>query len=174
MTKEAVLDIIANNNNYRNYCKALCNGRDIWKDLYQEFILLMCEKTEEQLVKMYNDNVVAAYCNITISNLNLTRHRYIKRKGNDNTLLELCNKSNELSFNIIDDEDYQHWIDEKCDEVLTYLENDKSIKMGDVAILFESLDNFVSNIAKNNNTSAKTIYVGLGKLKKRIRENVRL
>lgn len=173
MTKDCILNIIANHKSYNNYCRKLCFGRDIHNDLYQEFFIAVADKSDEVLINAYNNNLLESYCLSIIYNLNIQRSRFIKVKGNDNPLLEHCNYTSQLSRYLVDDE-YNHNIDENYNKVMEYIKTNEQVKQSDVFILFESLDNQIKQIARDTEISYSTLRQGRKRLINNIKQNVRI
>jgi hypothetical protein len=173
MNKQTIINIIVNHKPYANYCKKLCFDRDIHNDLYQEFFLVIADKSEEILINAFNNNLLESYCLSIIYNLNLQRHRFMKVKGNDNPLLEHCNYTTELSRHLIEDS-YNHSIDDNYNRVMEFIKTNEQVKQSDVFVLFESLDNQIKQIAKDTDISYSTLRQGRKRLINNIKQNVRI
>lgn len=61
MTKHEIIEQVSKDNTYLDYCKKVCNGKDIHKDLYQYVILTMLEMNEETLIDVFNRGKIKAY-----------------------------------------------------------------------------------------------------------------
>jgi hypothetical protein len=56
MLKEQILNELANDKRYITYCKSALKRGDLYKDLYQFVMMLLCEMDEAKLNKIYNNN----------------------------------------------------------------------------------------------------------------------
>lgn len=80
---------------YKNYCRRLYNGRYLWEDLYQEFLIkALTEFGELRGVELRK------YCFRIIKNLFLQKERgnsSLKELCSDNELIELADFNNEYT-----------------------------------------------------------------------------
>jgi hypothetical protein len=173
MNKQSIIETIINHKPYKRYCYKLCNGRDIHNDLYQEFFILVAKKTEDVLISIFNTGYIEQYCLSIIYNLNKQRNRFIKIKGEDNTLLEHCNTFFELGNNIEND-DYNHHIDTNFSNVMNFLDKAKHINTSDIILLYESLDGNIKEMSRNTKIPYRTLIDKRLRLIKKIKDNVRL
>lgn len=73
---------------YRNYCRSLYNGRYLWEDLFQEFVIKVLEQPKELIERLYNaGDEIVKYCFTIIKNL------FYQREKNYSPLRELANDS---------------------------------------------------------------------------------
>ena len=61
MDKAKIIDLIVKDNSYLNYCKKVCGGRDIYKDLYQYTVLYLLEMNDTKLISIYNTGGIRNY-----------------------------------------------------------------------------------------------------------------
>lgn len=113
----------------------LCNYRDIGNDLHQEFLLYLCEKPEDFLIKKHNEIQFLSYCSNVIKGLNSDRHRANKLVNTKNTLVE---RVNDVCIENFDkpDESYNFDIDMKVECVVKFVKEQPKIKQ---QILFKSV-----------------------------------
>ena len=55
--KKEIIDKVANDKHYLNYCKRLCRGRDVYNDLYQYVMLYLLEMDEDKLINISKGNL---------------------------------------------------------------------------------------------------------------------
>lgn len=61
MTRTEIINEITNDPNYLATCKRVCNGKDIYKDLYQYVVLYFLELDENRLIEIYNTGGIRNY-----------------------------------------------------------------------------------------------------------------
>lgn len=61
MTKHEIVELITKDKAYEAYCKRVCNGKDIYKDLYQYIILTILEKEESKIVGLHERGEIKLY-----------------------------------------------------------------------------------------------------------------
>lgn len=166
---KAIIDTIINHKPYKRYCDKLCNYRDIANDLYQEFFLIMWSKQEDELIKIYKSGGLESYCLCVIWNSNRLRHRM-----SPNALNNISDFGTELTNRIIEDEGYNHKIDQDFDRIMEFLEKDPYIKQDHVLVLLESINETVTSISKNSGVPLNTLKKNQKNIKDKIRENVRI
>lgn len=177
MTKDEIIAIIIKHKPYRRYCDKLCNYDDIANDLYQEFFMVMWQKTEDELNYLYASNHLERYCLIVI----LNKSREVNRLKIDNPLLKLSGLTDQIDGAVANQinanqDFYNHSIDKAFDDVMDFINTDPKVKQSDVMVLYESLDGYgsVKRLATESNTSYHTIRIGRSKLIKRIKEHVKI
>jgi hypothetical protein len=94
----------------------LCNYRDIKNDLFQEFLLYLCEKPEAFLIDKVNKGQFISYCSNVLKGINSDRHRANKLINTKNPLVERHNDF-EINFDLIE-ECYNFEIDMKFEKVV--------------------------------------------------------
>ena len=94
----------------------LCNYRDIKNDLFQEFLLYLCEKPEDFLIDKVNKGQFISYCANVLKGINSDRHRANKLVNTKNPLVERHNDY-EINFDLIE-ESYNFEIDMKFEKVV--------------------------------------------------------
>lgn len=61
MTRSEIINDITEDPQYLAYCKRVCNGADIHKDLYQYIVLYFLELDENRLIEIYNTGGLRNY-----------------------------------------------------------------------------------------------------------------
>lgn len=61
MTRSEIINEITKDPQYIAYCKRVCNGADIHKDLYQYIVLYFLELDENRLIEIYNTGGLRNY-----------------------------------------------------------------------------------------------------------------
>jgi hypothetical protein len=111
MDKNQLITIAANSKLLRNLAIKLCNYRDIHNDLFQEFLLYLCEKPDEFLLNKYNDAQFISYCSNCIKGLNSHRLRNNDLVNTKCPMVENCNR-----FHVLE-HDYYRDFDDKNERV---------------------------------------------------------
>jgi hypothetical protein len=135
ITKEQLIVIAANNNMLKGLATKLCNHRDISNDLFQEFLLFICEKPDDFLIKKHKEIQFISYCSNIIKGLNSHRIAANKKTNSRNPLVERTNDVLVDSFDI-SDESYNFDIDMKFEKVVKFVKQQPEIKG---QILFKSV-----------------------------------
>lgn len=172
MNKNQLIELAANSKELKNYCKSLCKGRDIYNDLFQEFLLSLCEREESFLINKYKTISFIGFCIKSIEFLNLNRYRDSKYMNTKNPLVERVN-DNEYSFDLISDEGYNFEIDEKFNKTIEFLEKTPKVKKYQVAILFHSVNRTTKDIAEQIQSPQRQVIYQNNKLKELIKQNVK-
>lgn len=174
MNKNELITLAANSNELKGFCKKLCEGNDIYLDMFQDFLVHLLECSEEMLAKKYNDMLFIGYCYYKLRELNMMRLRAAKFTNSKNTL---ATKMGMIDFedvsDEIPDETYNHNVDEKFEKTMEYLENDKSVKKYQVAILFASTQKSTREISEIIGTKERVVIYQNNKLKQKIKAHVR-
>ena len=121
----------------------LCNYRDIKNDLFQEFLLYLCEKPEDFLIDKVNKGQFISYCSNVLKGINSDRHRANKLVNTKNPLVERHNDY-EINFDLIE-ESYNFEIDMKFEKVVK-LVREQPFK---AEILFKSVVTSTRQIASD-------------------------
>ncbi len=173
MNKEQLVTLAAKSNELRGFCNKLCEGNDIHKDTFQEFLMYLWQLEDSFLIQKYNDIQFIGYCYYVLRRLNDHRHRDSKSVNSRNPLAEKRNESiTEGLLNIADDS-YDYEIDYRFDKAMDYLETDKSIKKYQAALLFSSVDMTTKSISEKIGTKQRVVIYQIDKLKQKIRANVK-
>lgn len=61
MTKHEIVEEITKDESYLSYCKRVCGGKDVYKDLYQYTILTLLEKKENEIKDVYKRGSIKPY-----------------------------------------------------------------------------------------------------------------
>lgn len=61
MNRDEIIQEVVNDKAYLEYCKRACQGKDIYKDLYQYTILTVLEKPEEEIKDIYERGSLKPY-----------------------------------------------------------------------------------------------------------------
>jgi hypothetical protein len=116
INKEQLIIIAANSKMLNGLSTKLCNYRDIKNDLFQEFLLYLCEKPEDFLIDKVNKGQFISYCSNVLKGINSDRHRANKLINTKNPLVERHNDI-EINFDLIE-ESYNFEIDMKFEKVV--------------------------------------------------------
>lgn len=173
MNKKQLLILAANSKELKEYCFKLCNKRDIYNDLFQEFLLVLCELDEQTLITKYNNIQFIGYCFGIIRQMNLNRQRGCKIKGKENVLVENYS-DNLINFEtIIDETEYNYDIDVKFEKTIKFLEDTKQVKKYQCSLLFNSLNMTTREIAEKIGANHRQVIYENDKLKKLIKQNIK-
>ena len=108
MTREEIIKSISNDSQYLDYCKYICKGKDVYKDLYQYVMLYICELPEEKIVEVSKGNIRAYLKRIIYINANYNTTPFYKEYTGGLNCVE-----SELNSNIVDtspaDTDLDEW-----------------------------------------------------------------
>jgi hypothetical protein len=175
MTKEQIIDLITKHEQYKRFCKKLCKGNNsnIYKDMYQEFMLAVCECDEDKLINLYNSKQLEFFCLGIIFRQNSYRKKPAIFNPSASPLYEMSKYSVELGTVNINDS-YNINIDINATKVLDYVSKDKTIKVEDWLLLVESLDRSLIDISKESGIPYITLKVKRKRLKDKIRNNVNI
>lgn len=102
MSKEEIITQITSNGKYLSICRKLLRGDSLYKDLFQDLLLLLLEQPQEKLIKI---ECVDCYIYKTLSNMvnsSTSRFHYKYRRRIDTVELAL-----------MQEETYNHSIDKK-------------------------------------------------------------
>jgi hypothetical protein len=175
MNKKQIIDLITKHEPYKRFCKKLCKGNNsnIYKDVYQEFMLAVCECDEDKLINLYNSKQLEFFCLGIIFRQNSYRKKPAIFNPSASPLYEMSNHSVELGTVNINDS-YNINIDINATKVLDYVSKDKTIKVEDWLLLVESLDRSLIDISKESGIPYITLKVKRKRLKDKIRNNVNI
>jgi hypothetical protein len=168
MNKERLLILASNSKMLRNLTAKLCNYREIQHDMFQEFMLYLCEKDESYLLKKYEDAMFIGYCVLTIKTIN--SHR-LKANTLINTKNVLAEKNNfcELKDMPIDCECYNHEIDIKFEKAVKFAKSNKF----KAEVLFKSVVTSTREIASDLGINQRKLIYENNKFKKELREKLK-
>ena len=129
MSREEIIKAISKDAQYLDYCKYICKGKDIHKDLYQYVMLYICELPEEKIVEVNKGNIGAYIKRIIYANANYkTAPFYVKYiKGWDFT-------EGDLNANIIDtvdvDKEHEEWRESLLETIEKVLDDESKKSEG--------------------------------------------
>lgn len=172
MNKKQLIELAANNRELKSYCKTLCKGRDIYNDLFQEFLLNLCESEEKFLISKFENISFIRFCRFTIYKANLDRHKANKFTNTKHPLSEKY-IDNIYNLDYISDEGYNFEVDEKFNKTIEFLEKTPKIKKYQVAILFHSVCRTTKDIAESIKVPQRQLIYQNNKIKELIRQNVK-
>ena len=147
----------------------LCNHRDISNDLFQEFLLYLCEKPDEFLIRKHNEIQFLSYCSNVIKGLNSHRLAANKLINTKNTLVERCNDICIENFDM-SDESYNFDIDMKFERVVKFVKEQPEIKG---QILFKSVVSTTRQAASELGMNERKLIYQNVKFKSEIKNKIR-
>lgn len=105
MNYDAIVNIVCEDQRYKNYCMSLTKGNDIHKDLYQEFIFTFLSQERDKIIDMFSKpkNVFDFWSVKVIKNMYINKYSKFKKS--------YYNSNAELSGNEAAENDYDHSID---------------------------------------------------------------
>jgi hypothetical protein len=145
----------------------LCNYRDIKNDLFQEFLLYLCEKPEDFLIDKVNRGQFISYCSNVLKGINSDRHRANKLVNTKNPLVERHNDY-EINFDLIE-ESYNFEIDMKFEKVVK-LVREQPFKAD---ILFKSVVSSTREIASEMGIKERKLIYENCKFKNEIKNKLK-
>ena len=145
----------------------LCNYRDIKNDLFQEFLLYLCEKPEDFLIDKVNRGQFISYCSNVLKGINSDRHRANKLVNTKNPLVERHNDY-EINFDLIE-ECYNFEIDMKFEKVVK-LVREQPFKAD---ILFKSVVSSTREIASEMGIKERKLIYENCKFKNEIKNKLK-
>lgn len=124
MTKSKIIESVNNDSNLKRYCASLCGGRNIKDDMWQELVLLLCEKNEEAIVGMYLNGYLHKWCGQVLKNLNSIR---IKANKSVNTkaqaLREMACSHFEIKNKEVHEQGYDFANDANIEQLTKYIQS---------------------------------------------------
>ena len=145
----------------------LCNNRDIKNDLFQEFLLYLCEKPEEFLIDKVNKGQFIAYCSNVVKGINSDRHRANKLINTKNPLVERHNDI-EINFDFIE-EKYNFEIDMKFERTVKFA-REQPFK---AEVLFKSVVTSTRQIASDMGIKERKLIYENNKFKQEIKNKIK-
>lgn len=145
----------------------LCNYRDIKNDLFQEFLLYLCEKPEAFLIDKVNRGQFISYCSNVLKGINSDRHRANKLVNTKNPLVERHNDY-EINFDLIE-ESYNFEIDMKFEKVVK-LVREQPFK---AEVLFKSVVTSTRQIASEMGIKERKLIYENCKFKNEIKNKIK-
>jgi hypothetical protein len=145
----------------------LCNHRDIQHDLFQEFLLYLCEKPEDFLINKVNNGQFIAYCSNVLKGMNSDRHRANKLINTKNPLVERHNDF-EVNFDM-SEESYNFEIDMKFERTVKFA-REQPFK---AEILFKSVVTSTREIASELGINQRKLIYENNKFKNEIKNKLK-
>ena len=167
INKEQLIIIAANSKMLNGLSTKLCNYRDIKNDLFQEFLLYLCEKPEAFLIDKVNRGQFISYCSNVLKGINSDRHRANKLVNTKNPLVERHNDY-EINFDLIE-ESYNFEIDMKFEKVVR-LVREQPFKAD---ILFKSVVSSTRQIASEMGIKERKLIYENCKFKNEIKNKLK-
>lgn len=167
INKEQLIIIAANSKMLKGLSTKLCNYRDIKNDLFQEFLLYLCEKPEDFLIDKVNKGQFISYCSNVLKGINSDRHRANKLVNTKNPLVERHNDY-EINFDLIE-ESYNFEIDMKFEKVVK-LVREQPFK---AEILFKSVVTSTRQIASDMGIKERKLIYQNCKFKNEIKNKLK-
>jgi hypothetical protein len=167
INKEQLIIIAANSKMLNGLSTKLCNYRDIKNDLFQEFLLYLCEKPEDFLIDKVNKGQFISYCSNVLKGINSDRHRANKLINTKNPLVERHNDY-EINFDLIE-ESYNFEIDMKFEKVVK-LVREQPFK---AEILFKSVVTSTRQIASDMGIKERKLIYQNCKFKNEIKNKLK-
>ena len=167
INKEQLIIIAANSRMLKGLVAKLCNYRDIQNDLFQEFLLYLCEKPEEFLIDKVNNGQFIAYCSNVVKGINSDRHRANKLINTKNPLVERHNDI-EINFDFIE-EKYNFEIDMKFERTVKFA-REQPFK---AEVLFKSVVTSTRQIASDLGIKERKLIYENNKFKQEIKNKIK-
>jgi hypothetical protein len=167
INKQQLIVIAATSRMLIGLTAKLCNHRDIQHDLFQEFLLYLCEKPEEFLIDKVNNGQFIAYCSNVLKGMNSDRHRANKLINTKNPLVERHNDF-EVNFDM-SEESYNFEIDMKFDRVVKFTREQPN----KAEILFKSVVTSTREIASELGINQRKLIYENNKFKSEIKNKIK-
>lgn len=167
INKEQLIIIAANSKMLNGLSTKLCNYRDIKNDLFQEFLLYLCEKPEDFLIDKVNKGQFISYCSNVLKGINSDRHRANKLVNTKNPLVERHNDY-EINFDLIE-ESYNFEIDMKFEKTVKFV-REQPFK---AEILFKSVVTSTRKIASEMGIKERKLIYQNNKFKNEIKNKLK-
>ena len=167
INKEQLIVIAATSKMLNGLSTKLCNYRDIKNDLFQEFLLYLCEKPEDFLIDKVNKGQFISYCSNVIKGINSDRHRANKLINTKNPLVERHNDF-EINFDLIE-ESYNFEIDMKFERTVKFVKEQPN----KAEILFKSVVTSTRQIASELGVNQRKLIYENNKFKNEIKNNIK-
>ena len=132
MSREDIIKSITNDNQYLDYCKYICKGKDVYKDLYQYVMLYICELPDTKLQEVWGGNVKAYVKRIIYANANYKNAPFYQKyiKGWDFVESDLNLNAVKAIDDTEDDKDYERWKESLTTTIETVLEDESKKSEG--------------------------------------------
>lgn len=168
MNKERLLILASESKMLRNLAAKLCNHRDIQHDLFQEFLLYLCEKPEDFLLNKYESAQFISYCSNCVKGLNSHRLRNAKLVNSKCPLVERHNVNEIIDFDI-EENIYNFDVEEKINEIVKFAKHNKFKS----EILFKSVVTSTRKIAQDLGVNQRKLIYENNKFKSELKQKLR-
>ena len=168
MNKERLLILASESKLLKGLAANLCNHRDIQHDLFQEFLLYLCEKPEDFLLNKYESAQFISYCSNCVKGLNSHRLRNAKLVNSKCPLVERHNAVEIVDFDI-EENIYNFDVEEKINEIVNFAKEDKF----KVEVLFKSVVTSTRQIAQDLGVNQRKLIYQNNLFKKELRTKLR-
>ena len=175
MSRDKILQDIANDEQYKDYCRYVCNGRDVWKDLYQYVFLYVCELPEDKILEIAEGSIEWYIKRVMYMSANYKTTPFYKEYVGKVSISD-----EPLNINIKDDTfeelDNESWRDELRDNINDTLNTERnkndeySWEIGLFELWMNSGDS-IREIARKTRIRYPTVRYHISALKKKINEN---
>lgn len=79
ITKEGIIDMIWKDKEYKLACRNIAKGDELYKDMFQELIIILCQYDETKLIAVYNRGEIKYFIVAIISRMwHSPRHPFYK------------------------------------------------------------------------------------------------
>jgi len=175
LNRAKIIEDIANDEQYKDYCRYVCNGRDLWKDLYQYTILYICELSDEKLQKIAEGSIEWYVKRIMYMGANFKTTPFYKEYVGKVNIVDEKIRDN-IKDDHTEDEDNKTWREELRGNIENTLrtERNKNNKYSWEVGLFElwmKSGDSCREIARKTDIPYPTVRYHISSLKKKINEN---
>lgn len=168
MTKERLIILASESKLLKGLAANLCNHRDIQHDLFQEFLLYLCEKPSEFLLNKYESAQFISYCSNIVKGLNSHRLKANTLVNSKCPLVERHNAVEIIDFDI-EEKMYNFEVEEKISEIVKFAKEDKF----KVEVLFKSAVTSTRQIAQDLGVNQRKLIYNNNKFKSELRTKLR-
>lgn len=168
MTKERLIILASESKLLKGLAANLCNHRDIQHDLFQEFLLYLCEKPSEFLLNKYESAQFISYCSNIVKGLNSHRLKANTLVNSKCPLVERHNEVEIIDFDI-EEKMYNFEVEEKINEIVKFAKEDKF----KVEVLFKSAVTSTRQIAQDLGVNQRKLIYNNNKFKSELRQKLR-
>lgn len=168
MTKERLIILASESKLLKGLAANLCNHRDIQYDLFQEFLLYLCEKPSEFLLNKYESAQFISYCSNIVKGLNSHRLKANTLVNSKCPLVERHNEVEIIDFDI-EEKMYNFEVEEKISEIVKFAKEDKF----KVEVLFKSAVTSTRQIAQDLGVNQRKLIYQNNLFKRELRTKLR-
>jgi hypothetical protein len=175
MQKDELVILAAQSKQLQGFCSKICNGNDVWNDVFQEFLIHLLKEDEKKLNDKYDNIQFIGYCCFVIRRINEYRLRAMVKVNSKNDLSKIGRDvpMSGSTDNEIEDDCYDIEIDNKFNKTMDYMAKDKSIKKYHAALLFASVNKPTREISEQIGTKQRVVIYQINKVKEKIKANLR-